>query len=402
MNNEGESKPVTLSEAPHSLRPADAGELSRILEKASTDKTSIFTGAPPKEKLDRSIFLDLSSLDRIVEHVQEDMVITLETGIKIAELNSYLARSGQWLPVHGSSQNSTVLELIETGNGGPLDTGFGGPRNLVLGLDTIMADGSSFKCGGKIVKNVTGYDLTKLLVGSRSWLGVSHRAHLRLFALPEYKEALLVPLKSTEIIPEFCKRLISSGIAIKVLEIARADFLSEKFESFALVADYGHRKEVEESIDQLESLASSVSGTGAIQRLNEGSLETILEKLSGYSISGDAGDDIVELSAPLKLIAEILDQVPASSFNLRPVLGKLTLSINEDQLGSLEDKLACLTKQCSLASAITLACRSGNDLYKVKSLSKVNQENDARLSALKMTIKKRFDPEFILNPLVRF
>ncbi|MEZ4491460.1 MAG: hypothetical protein R3F51_28145, partial [Cyanobacteriota/Melainabacteria group bacterium] len=194
----------------------------------------------------------------------------------------------------------------------------------------------------------------------------------------------------------------SSGIAIKVLEIARADFLSEKFESFALVADYGHRKEVEESIDQLESLASSVSGTGAIQRLNEGSLETILEKLAGYSISGDAGDDIVELSAPLKLIAEILDQVPASSFNLRPVLGKLTLSINEDQLGSLEDKLACLTKQCSLASAITLACRSGNDLYKVKSLSKVNQENDARLSELKMTIKKRFDPEFILNPLVRF
>ena len=108
------------------------------------------------------------------------------------------------------------------------------------------------------------------------------------------------------------------------------------------------------------------------------------------------------MSAPLKLIAEILDQVPASSFNLRPVLGKLTLSINEDQLGSLEDKLACLTKQCSLASAITLACRSGNDLYKVKSLSKVNQENDARLSELKMTIKKRFDPEFILNPLVRF
>lgn len=405
MNKNGSNEPVTLSEATPSLRPEDASELSRILEKASAEKTRVLTGVAflsEASKHERSVVIDLSALDRVVEHVQEDMVITVETGIKITELNRYLARSGQWLPANGSSRNSSVSELIETGNGGPLDTGFGGPRNLVLGLDTILADGSSFKSGGKIVKNVTGYDLTKLLVGSRSWLGISHRAHLRLFALPQFRQALLMPLNSTEIIPAFCKSLIASGIAIKVLEIASADFLPENFERFALVADFGHRREVEESMDHLEELASNLSGVGQIHRLDQGALDEILDKLAGFNLSDNTVCDLVELAAPLKLIPEILNEVQGCAFSLRPVPGKLTLKLKEGQLDSLERKLASLAVRCNLAGAITLAHRSDDGLYKVKSINQCNQDNATRLSSLKETIKKRFDPESILNPGIRF
>lgn len=408
MNKNGSNEPVTLSETSPSLRPEDASELSRILEKASAEKTRVLTEVSFVSEVcavsehERTVIIDLSALDRVVEHVLEDMVITVETGIKIAELNRYLARSGQWLPANGSSRNSSVNELIETGNGGPLDTGFGGPRNLVLGLDTILADGSSFKSGGKIVKNVTGYDLTKLLVGSRSWLGISHRAHLRLFALPQFRQALLMPLKSTEIIPEFCKSLIASGIAIKVLEIASADFLPENYERFALVADFGHRKEVEESLDHLEELASKMSGVGQIHRLEKSALDGILDNLAGFSLSDTTACDLVELAAPLKLIPEILNEVQGCTFSLRPVPGKLTLKLKEDHLDSLERKLASLAERCSLAGAITLAHRSDDGLYMVKSINQGNQDNTTRLSALKETIKKRFDPESILNPGIRF
>ncbi|MBI1271442.1 FAD-binding protein [bacterium] len=408
MNKNESNEPVTLSEATPSLRPGDATELSRILRKASTEQTKILTGGAFLSEVSEhkgSIVIDLSALDSVVEHVQEDMVITVETGIKIAELNRYLARSGQWLPVNGSSPNSSVNELIETGNGGPLDTGFGGPRNLVLGLDSILADGSAFKSGGKIVKNVTGYDLTKLLVGSRSWLGISHRAHLRLFALPQFRQALLMPLESPDIIPGFCKSLIASGIAIKVLEIASADFLPERFERFALVADFGHRKEVEESMDHLEELVSNMSGVGKIHRLEKDALDGLLDKLAGFSLSDNAVCDLVELAAPLKLIPEILNEVEGCTFSLRPLQGKLTLKLKKDHLDSLERKLAFPAMQCSLAGAITLAHRSDDGLYKVKTINQVNhaiKDNATRLSNLKESIKKRFDPEFILNPGIRF
>ena len=133
--------------------------------------------------------LELFAFNRIIEHIPEDMTVTVETGMTLAALQSNLATRGQWLPVDPPHpERLTIDSLLSLDQSGPRRCGYGTVRDYLIGLKVVLADGRLIKAGGKVVKNVAGYDLCKLFVGARGTLGVIVEATFKLRPLPEAEE----------------------------------------------------------------------------------------------------------------------------------------------------------------------------------------------------------------------
>ena len=161
------------------LQPASPIELERSLGVASAEnlavipiggRTMLDLGMPPRRY---DVALDLSGLNRVVDYEPNDFTITVEAGMTLADLQRHLAVNGQFLPLdHPRFERATLGGLCAVGRGGLRRNSFGGPRDWLIGMRMVKADGTAIKGGGKVVKNVSGYDLPKLFAGSLGTLGV--------------------------------------------------------------------------------------------------------------------------------------------------------------------------------------------------------------------------------------
>jgi len=156
-------------------------EASAVLAAASADGRSLRIGED----------LTTEALDRILEHEAGDLTCTVEAGVRLSTLNAALARSGQRLSLDAPG-DPTVGALLAENVSGPLRHRFGAPRDLILGVTLVLADGTVANAGGKVVKNVAGYDLGRLVCGSRGRLALIARASFRLHPLPKAARTLVV------------------------------------------------------------------------------------------------------------------------------------------------------------------------------------------------------------------
>ncbi len=178
--------------------PADTGEASALLAAATEHElavvprgsgTSVSWGVPP-DRLD--LVIDTLRLDRVIEHAAGDLVVRAQAGVTMDQLAAVLATARQQLaldvppgPGHGGQASSpTVGGVLATGAAGPRRLRYGTPRDLLIGITVIRPDGTVTKSGGKVVKNVAGYDLGKLYAGSRGTLGLITEAIFRLHPMP--------------------------------------------------------------------------------------------------------------------------------------------------------------------------------------------------------------------------
>ena len=135
--------------------------------------------------------LTVAGLNRILEHDPGDLTCTVEAGVRLSELRAALAASGQRLSLDPPG-DPTIGALLAQNLSGPLRHRFGAPRDLVLGVTLVLADGTIASAGGKVVKNVAGYDLARLVCGSRGRLALIGRASFRLHPLPRATRTLVV------------------------------------------------------------------------------------------------------------------------------------------------------------------------------------------------------------------
>jgi glycolate oxidase FAD binding subunit len=127
--------------------------------------------------------LDAAGMSRVLEHEAGDLTCTVEAGIRLSALAAALAPSGQRLSLDPPG-DPTIGACLASSLSGPLRHRFGAPRDLVLGVTLVLADGTIVNAGGKVVKNVAGYDLGKLVCGSQGRLAFIGRVSLRLHPLP--------------------------------------------------------------------------------------------------------------------------------------------------------------------------------------------------------------------------
>ena len=141
--------------------------------------------------------LSLTSLTGIIEYVPGDLTITAWAGTSLAELSHATAAHGQWLGMDpAGDRTGTIGATIATASSGPLSHAFGTPRDLVLGLSAVTGYGDAIRAGGRVVKNVAGFDLVRLYTGSWGTLGAITSVTLRLRALPVHDVTLAIAIDS--------------------------------------------------------------------------------------------------------------------------------------------------------------------------------------------------------------
>lgn len=173
--------------------PASEDEAAEILRSAAAEGQAVrFRGGGTKMEWgcpvgEPDVLLSTRKLDRILEHNAADLTAVLEAGVPLATAQKAFSESGQMLaldPPLGQAEAATIGGIIATGDSGPLRHRYGGPRDLLLGMTVALSDGSVAKSGGKVIKNVAGYDLAKLFTGSFGTLGLIVRVAVRLHPLP--------------------------------------------------------------------------------------------------------------------------------------------------------------------------------------------------------------------------
>jgi glycolate oxidase FAD binding subunit len=130
------------------------------------------------------IELSTSGLDRILEHNVGDLTAVLEAGVPLATAQARFAEAGQMLSLDPPDDGATIGGVVASGDSGPLRSRYGGVRDLVVGIKVALSDGTIANAGGKVIKNVAGYDLAKLFTGSFGTLGAILEVTVRLHPLP--------------------------------------------------------------------------------------------------------------------------------------------------------------------------------------------------------------------------
>ena len=162
-------------------RPTTVAEAAELLAAASAEGQSVRIGDD----------LSTAGLDRVLEHEAGDLTCTVEAGIRLSTLRAVLAAAGQRLSLDPPG-DPTIGACLASRLSGPLSHRFGTPRDLVLGVTLVLGDGTIASSGGKVVKNVAGYDLGKLVCGSEGRLALIARVSLRLHPLPVSTATLVV------------------------------------------------------------------------------------------------------------------------------------------------------------------------------------------------------------------
>jgi glycolate oxidase FAD binding subunit len=186
--------------------PTTVDGVSRVLALASAHGLAVAPtgggarlawGAPPR-RLD--VVLSLARLDRILAHEPEDLTLSVECGATLDALDAVLRPYRQFVPLDPARPGtSTIGGLIATGAAGPYRARYGTMRDLLVGLTVVRANGTLVKGGGRVVKNVTGYDVPKLHVGALGTLGVVVEAHLRLHSRPAEERSWVFGFSSAEV-----------------------------------------------------------------------------------------------------------------------------------------------------------------------------------------------------------
>jgi glycolate oxidase FAD binding subunit len=272
--------------------PNNVAELSQILAGANSRK----------EKIER---VDLSKINRVLEHSPEDMTVTVETGITLAEFQNCAGRCGQWLAIDPPHPEITTLtNIINANASGPRRFGCGTIRDYLLGLTAVLADGTVIHSGGKVVKNVAGYDLMKLFIGGYGTVGVVVEATFKLRPLPESEQFVVTICQSLEEADKLIEAVLRAEITPVILDLHS---LSTNASAFTVVLGFaGTREEVEWQVANAKELGFTQSttldyekefwgGVAGVRRLSvlPSKMIEAIRALSGVPFVARAGNGII-------------------------------------------------------------------------------------------------------------
>ncbi len=208
------------------IEPGSAEELARVLRCADAaglcvsprgGGTKLGWGNPP-QRVD--LILSTARLSRVLEHAWADMTATVEAGCTVENFQRTLAEHGQRLALDALwPERATIGGILATNDSGSLRVRFGALRDLIIGVTLALPDGTLAKSGGKVVKNVAGYDLPKLATGSLGTLGAITQAIFRLYPLPCETRSMSFTAGSTEILIKLALAIQDSTLAFTGLQL---------------------------------------------------------------------------------------------------------------------------------------------------------------------------------------
>jgi glycolate oxidase FAD binding subunit len=183
-------------------------------------------------RAERISSIDLRQMNRVIELAPEDMTVTVEAGLSLGALQRALAKHRQWLPIDPpNGETISIHEVLSKDLSGPRRFGCGTIREHLIGMKVVLADGRVIKSGGKVVKNVAGYDLAKLFIGARDSLGIIAEATFKLRPWPAVERFVGRQLAEIAEAKAVIRAVLDSDLTPVVLDAHR---LAGKVDSLAL------------------------------------------------------------------------------------------------------------------------------------------------------------------------
>ena len=212
-------------------RPADTDQVSEVLRAAAAHGltvvprgrgTKLSWGLPPASA---AVVLDVSALDQVLDHAAGDLIVAAQAGARLADVRDVVGQGGQRLALDETVPGATVGGTLAANTSGPRRVATGTARDLLIGITMVRADGVVAKAGGRVVKNVAGYDLGKLLIGSFGTLAVITDATFRLHPVPPTHRWVTAPATGPARAQELVQSVVHSQAVPAAVEVDWADGL---------------------------------------------------------------------------------------------------------------------------------------------------------------------------------
>ncbi|HEX7959259.1 MAG TPA: FAD-binding oxidoreductase [Terriglobales bacterium] len=210
--------------------PGNAEEIAAILSRCSKAGIAVIPrgggtksgwGNPARAA---NLILSTQRLKRLVEHAHSDLTATVEAGCTVANFQQALGAKGQRLALDPLwPERATIGGILATNDSGSLRVRFGALRDLIIGVTVVLPDGTIAKSGGKVVKNVAGYDLQKLMTGSFGTLGIITQATFRLYPLPNHVRSLTLTFADADSANQLALKLLDSQLTYTGIQLRAED-----------------------------------------------------------------------------------------------------------------------------------------------------------------------------------
>ena len=172
------------------------------------------------------VIISTNRLNRIVEHAIGDLTLTVEAGAKFADIQEIVTKERQFIALDPAYyQTATIGGIVATADAGSLRQRYGGVRDMLLGISFVRYDGKIAKAGGRVVKNVAGYDLMKLFTGSFGTLGIISQVTFRLYPMPEASQTVML-IGAADSIAEANKILLASALTPVAIDLLSTELVN--------------------------------------------------------------------------------------------------------------------------------------------------------------------------------
>lgn len=327
--------------------------------------------------------LSTRGLSGITEYVPGDLTMTARAGTTLAEIRDAAAANGQWLALDPcGSDDGTLGATVATGSAGPLRTFFGVPRDLVLGVEFVTGAGVVARGGGRVVKNVAGFDLSRLATGSWGTLGVITDVSVRLHARPEADKSLVVPVDAVggaERARALLRRLPFTPYACEIVNETFAKMLTGADGAAALVRLGGNVEAVRAQHAALAELGDAQSIDGDVwQRLRAAEpREAIVFRMSGLPS---------DIDRTWRAASAIAAECPGAMLHATPARGivRCIVPSNAESIAEVGRAFAAASVGTRIGERMPAALWAGMPA--------------AAADRISIGIRRTFDPLGVLNP----
>ena len=349
------------------------------------------------------VVLGLGRLNRLVEHEPGDLTATAEAGMTLGDLQSALAARGQWLSLDpGDAERATLGGVLAANASGPRRHLYGTARDLLIGLTVVAADGSIVRGGGKVVKNVAGYDLPKLFIGSWGTLGVIVEATVKLRPRPAAERLLAVRFDRLKDAGAAVRGLLASDLipnAVEILDPGVCAGLGLVGSPTLVVGFDGLAEQVDWQAAELSALATPLGGHGAAE------LDPMVwTRLAvGARAAFPALAAVMGFSVLPTLVAELMEQGAAAARNR----GLQSAWSAHAGIGSVTGALAADPEPARVAAALEewrghARAGGGHATLEWAPLAVKSRvpvwDDPGSATRLMRGIKEQLDPRNLLNP----
>jgi len=353
-------------------RPADTDQVAEVMRAAAAHRLSVVPrgrgtkmswGTAP---MSADVLLDLSALDQVLDHAAGDLIVAAQAGARLADVQAVVGQGGQRLALDETVPGTSIGGLLAANTSGPRRVATGTARDLLIGITVVRADGVVARAGGRVVKNVAGYDLGKLMIGSYGTLAVVTDATFRLHPVPATHQWVTVdvddPARAHEVVQSVVhSQTVPAGVevgwaegrgTVSVLLEGRAEGVTARTESIRGLLGEGATATGEAPavgatypwdpaargddratalkltfvLSGLADVLAAVHGSGVTLRGSAGSgvayaavppgtpveeVRALVDRLRGACSRHDGSTVVVDAPAAVKAAVDVWGQVPA-------------------------------------------------------------------------------------------